>query len=216
MENMRIVKKISELKIIPVLVLNNKEAAKPLADVLIQENLPCAEVTFRTEQTIDIISQLKKTAPSLLVGAGTVLTCEQAQRAVDAGAEFVVSPGFEKTLIEYCIKNNIFIIPGVATASEIQGALSVGLSVLKFFPAVELGGPKMIQALSAPFKTVSFVPTGGIKKENIMDFLALPSVLACGGSWLVKKDLVENLQFEAIAALVREAVSLVQTQTQLQ
>ena len=213
---MRIVKKISELKIIPVLVLNNKEAAKPLADVLIQENLPCAEVTFRTEQTIDIISQLKKTAPSLLVGAGTVLTCEQAQRAVDAGAEFVVSPGFEKTLIEYCIKNNIFIIPGVATASEIQGALSVGLSVLKFFPAVELGGPKMIQALSAPFKTVSFVPTGGIKKENIMDFLALPSVLACGGSWLVKKDLVENLQFEAIAALVREAVSLVQTQTQLQ
>lgn len=216
MENMRIVKKISELKIIPVLVLNNKEAAKPLADVLIQENLPCAEVTFRTEQTIDIISQLKKTAPSLLVGAGTVLTCEQAQRAVDSGAEFVVSPGFEKTLIEYCIKNNIFIIPGVATASEIQGALSLGLSVLKFFPAVELGGPKMIQALSAPFKTVSFVPTGGIKKENIMDFLALPSVLACGGSWLVKKDLVENLQFEAIAALVREAVSLVQTQTQLQ
>ena len=216
MENKRIVKKISELKIIPVLVLNNKEAAKPLADVLIQENLPCAEVTFRTEQTIDIISQLKKTAPSLLVGAGTVLTCEQAQRAVDAGAEFVVSPGFEKTLIEYCIKNNIFIIPGVATASEIQGALSLGLSVLKFFPAVELGGPKMIQALSAPFKTVSFVPTGGIKKENIMDFLALPSVLACGGSWLVKKDLVENLQFEAIAALVREAVSLVQTQTQLQ
>lgn len=216
MENKRIVKKISELKIIPVLVLNNKEAAKPLADVLIQENLPCAEVTFRTEQTIDIISQLKKTAPSLLVGAGTVLTCEQAQRAVDAGAEFVVSPGFEKTLIEYCIKNNIFIIPGVATASEIQGALSLGLSVLKFFPAVELGGPKMIQALSAPFKTVRFVPTGGIKKENIMDFLALPSVLACGGSWLVKKDLVENLQFEAIAALVREAVSLVQTQTQLQ
>lgn len=216
MENMRIVKKISELKIIPVLVLNNKEAAKPLADVLIQENLPCAEVTFRTEQTIDIISQLKKTAPSLLVGAGTVLTCEQAQRAVDAGAEFVVSPGFEKTLIEYCIKNNIFIIPGVATASEIQGALSLGLSVLKFFPAVELGGPKMIQALSAPFKTVRFVPTGGIKKENIMDFLALPSVLACGGSWLVKKDLVENLQFEAIATLVREAVSLVQTQTQLQ
>ncbi|MBQ7613205.1 MAG: bifunctional 4-hydroxy-2-oxoglutarate aldolase/2-dehydro-3-deoxy-phosphogluconate aldolase [Spirochaetaceae bacterium] len=216
MENKRIVKKISELKIIPVLVLNNKEAAKPLADVLIQENLPCAEVTFRTEQTIDIISQLKKTAPSLLVGAGTVLTCEQAQRAVDAGAEFVVSPGFEKTLIEYCIKNNIFIIPGVATASEIQGALSLGLSVLKFFPAVELGGPKMIQALSAPFKTVRFVPTGGIKKENIMDFLALPSVLACGGSWLVKKDLVENLQFEAIAALVREAVSLVQTQAQLQ
>lgn len=200
-------------KIIPVVVLEKIESAQKLGDILIKHNLACAEITFRTEEAEDIISSLHTNFPQILVGAGTVLSIEQAKRAVGAGASFLVSPGFDKTLVEYCLQNDCPIIPGVATASEIQTAYSMGLHVLKFFPATLLGGVEMIKALSAPFKKVRFVPTGGITKENISEFLNCKSVLACGGTWLVKKSLLDNEQFDTIDELVREAVMLAKTST---
>lgn len=206
---MEIFEYLSRLKLIPVVVLERVDLCERLGAILMQDNLPCAEITFRTEQTADILHRLSTKFPKMLLAAGTVLTASNAQKAIDNGASFVVCPGFDPKLVEFCLKKNIPIIPGVATASEIQVAMSMGLTVLKFFPAADLGGAKMIKALSAPFKTAHFVPTGGITKDNIAEFLKVPSVLACGGTWMVKKDLIEACRFEEIDSLVAEAVKIV-------
>jgi 2-dehydro-3-deoxyphosphogluconate aldolase/4-hydroxy-2-oxoglutarate aldolase len=200
---------IEKLKIVPVVVLEKMAIAKKLGEALLRNGLPCAEVTFRTEAAAEILKSLRKNFPSMLLGAGTVLSIEKAKCAFDAGASFIVSPGFDPKLVEFCLAKNLLIIPGVATASEIQVALSMGIKVLKFFPATELGGVKMIKALSAPFKDARFLPTGGITKENILEFLAVPSVIACGGTWLVKKELLEASNFDAIDSLISEAVQIV-------
>lgn len=204
-----IFKQLANLKIIPVVALEKVNASNALAKILIKNNLPCAEITFRTEATLSILENLKLKFPEMLLGAGTVLSIDDAKRAVDAGASFIVSPGFDPKLVEFCLKENYPVVPGVATASEIQVAYSLGLTVLKFFPATQLGGVKMIKALSAPFKNIKFIPTGGINKENINEFLACDAVLACGGTWLVKKDLLETEQFDKVDELVAEAVQLV-------
>ena len=200
---------LKDIKIIPVVALEDTSSAPPLGEILINNHLPCAEITFRTEAAVKIIETLKKQFPEMLIGAGTVLHIDQAKRAADAGASFFVSPGFDPKLVEFCLMHEYPVIPGVATASEIQVAYATGLRVLKFFPATLLGGVKMIKALTAPFQKLRFVPTGGISKENIREFLACDSVLACGGTWLVKKDLLEHKNFDAVNELVAEAVDLV-------
>ncbi len=200
--------KISNLKIVPVVVLEDAENAHPLAEALVAGGLPCAEVTFRTNAALESIKAMSK-APELLLGAGTVLTIDTVKAAMDAGASFIVSPGFNPKVVGYCVENNIPITPGISNPTDIEMALEFGLEVVKFFPAEAMGGVKTLKAISAPYNKLKFMPTGGISASNIMDYLSLPFVIACGGSWMVKGDLINNKNFTEIKNLTAEAVSLV-------
>lgn len=198
---------IALLKIIPVIVIDAEEQAMRLADALVAGGLPIAEITFRTDAAEGAIRTMAVRG-DLLVGAGTVLTIEQADRAIDAGAAFIVAPGTNHQVVEHCLKRDTPITPGVATPTDIELALSLGLETLKFFPAEALGGLSMLKAISAPYRQVRFIPTGGITLENVRNYLALPQVLACGGSWLVSRDKLANRQFDAIQETVAAAVSV--------
>ena len=202
-------KKIGETGIIPVVVLNRVADAEPLAESLIKGGLPCAEVTFRTDAAEKSIRAIAKKFPEMFVGAGTVLTVEQADRAVDAGAKFIVSPGLNQKVVEYCLKKNYPITPGIMTPSELEIALGFGLDVVKFFPAENAGGLKMIKAISAPYTMMKFMPTGGINTTNVRDYLACDKILACGGSWMVKGDLINAGDFAKIQELTKEAAAIV-------
>ncbi len=202
-------KKIGETGIIPVVVLNRVADAEPLAESLIKGGLPCAEVTFRTDAAEESIRAIAKKFPEMFVGAGTVLTVEQADRAVDAGAKFIVSPGLNQKVVEYCLKKNYPITPGIMTPSELEIALGFGLDVVKFFPAENAGGLKMIKAISAPYTMMKFMPTGGINTTNVRDYLACDKILACGGSWMVKGDLINAGDFAKIQELTKEAAAIV-------
>ena len=206
---MKIEDKIQSLGIVPVVVLENTENAVPLSDALCKAGVPCAEVTFRTEAAKESIRLMKQAHPDMLVGAGTVLTKEQVDEAVEAGAIFIVSPGFDPEIVDYCIEKNIPVFPGCVTASEVAQAVKRGLKVVKFFPAEDFGGVKTIKALSAPYSQLKFMPTGGINAGNIGEYLKCTSVLACGGSWMVKGNLIKEKNFEKIESLTREAVALV-------
>lgn len=192
--------------IVPVVVLNDAADAEPLAKALCDGGLPCAEVTFRTDAAEESIKKMVKAHPDMLVGAGTVLTTEQVDRALRAGAKFIVSPGLNPTTVEYCQKKGVPIYPGVSSAGQIETALSLGLKVVKFFPAEQAGGLAMIKALAAPFPMLRFMPTGGINADNLNSYLAFDKVIACGGSWMVKGDLVKAKQFDKIRELTEEAV----------
>lgn len=200
---------IGKTGIVPVVVLNNASDAEPLAEALINGGLPCAEVTFRTEAAEDSIKLMSKKFPEMFVGAGTVLTTEQVDRAIGAGAKFIVSPGFNPKVVEYCLKNNYPITPGIMTPTELEMALGFGLDVVKFFPAENAGGLKMIKAMSAPYTMMKFMPTGGINAENVGDYLACDKILACGGSWMVKGDLIKGGNFAEIEKLTAEAAEIV-------
>ena len=200
---------IGKTGIVPVVVLNNASDAEPLAEALINGGLPCAEVTFRTEAAEDSIKLMSKKFPEMFVGAGTVLTTEQVDRAIGAGAKFIVSPGFNPKVVEYCIKNNYPICPGIMTPTELEMALGFGLDVVKFFPAENAGGLKMIKAMSAPYTMMKFMPTGGINAANVGDYLACDKILACGGSWMVKGDLISAGKFDEIEKLTAEAAAIV-------
>ena len=202
-------KKIGETGIIPVVVLNRVADSEPLAESLIKGGLPCAEVTFRTDAAEDSIRAIAKKFPDMFVGAGTVLTTEQADRAVDAGAKFIVSPGLNPKVVEHCLKKNYPITPGIMTPSELEIALGFGLDVVKFFPAENAGGLKMIKAISAPYTMMKFMPTGGINTTNVRDYLACDKILACGGSWMVKGDLINAGDFAKIQELTKEAAAIV-------
>ncbi|MBR4005537.1 MAG: bifunctional 4-hydroxy-2-oxoglutarate aldolase/2-dehydro-3-deoxy-phosphogluconate aldolase [Treponema sp.] len=202
-------KKIGETGIIPVVVLNRASDAEPLAESLIKGGLPCAEVTFRTDAAEESIRAIAKKFPDMFVGAGTVLTVEQADRAVDAGAKFIVSPGLNPKVVEHCLKKNYPITPGIMTPSELEIALGFGLDVVKFFPAENAGGLKMIKAISAPYTMMKFMPTGGINTTNVRDYLACDKILACGGSWMVKGDLINAGDFARIEELTKEAAAIV-------
>ncbi|WP_062464231.1 bifunctional 4-hydroxy-2-oxoglutarate aldolase/2-dehydro-3-deoxy-phosphogluconate aldolase [Demequina soli] len=194
-------------RLVPVVVLDDAADADGLARALVAGGLPVAEVTFRTpaaEESIKIIAA----RGDVIVGAGTVLTVDQVDRAVAAGASYVVSPGLSRAVIERCGEHGVAVLPGAVTATEVQAALELGVSTLKFFPAGTSGGAKAIAALAAPFGGVSFVPTGGIGRANLHEYLALPCVHAVGGSWMVPRDLVSTGRFEKVAALVAEAVAL--------
>ena len=204
-----VLKQFEKIGIIPVVVLDDAKDAEPLGRALVQGGLPAAEVTFRTDAAEESIRIMAEKFPELLVGAGTVLTTEQVDRAINAGAKFIVSPGFNPKVVKYCLDKNIPITPGTQTPSEMEQALEMGLSVVKFFPAEPAGGLKMIKAVAAPYTTLRFMPTGGINENNVKDYLAYDRILACGGSWMVKGDLVKAGKFDEIEKLVRGAADIV-------
>ena len=202
-------KLVEKTGIIPVVVLEKAEDALPLAKALVNGGLPCAEVTFRTAAAEESIRIMSENFPEMLVGAGTVLTTEQVDRAVAAGARFIVSPGTNPKVVRYCIEKNIPIVPGVCTPTEVEAALELGLDTLKFFPAEPAGGLKMIKAMAAPYTSVRFMPTGGIDAKNVGEYLSYNRIIACGGSWMVKGDLIREGRFDEIERLTREAAELV-------
>lgn len=204
-----VLEQIQEIGIVPVVVLEDAKDAKPLADALCAGGLLCAEVTFRTDAAEESIRIMSQTHPEMLVGAGTVLTTDQVDRAVAAGAKFIVSPGLNPRIVKYCVDRGILITPGCANASDIEQALENGLEVVKFFPAEQAGGLPMIKALAAPYVGVKFMPTGGINAKNVKDYLAYNRILACGGSWMVKADYVKAGEFDKITEMAKEAVEIV-------
>ncbi|MFX0033687.1 MAG: bifunctional 4-hydroxy-2-oxoglutarate aldolase/2-dehydro-3-deoxy-phosphogluconate aldolase [Promethearchaeota archaeon] len=204
---MNIFEKIQELKIIPVAVIHNVNDAIPLGKALIEAGLPIIEVTFRTEVAAESISILTNAYPNLLVGAGTILKIEQVNKAINAGACFLVTPGFNPKVVDYCVGEKIPIIPGVNTPTMVEWAFDRGLTIVKFFPANLSGGPNMLRSMAGPYPDMRFIPTGGINNETLKEYLELPNVIACGGSWIVKQDLISKGNFEGIKKLTKEALS---------
>ena len=194
--------------VVPVVVLEEVKDALPLAAALVEGGLPCAEVTFRTEAAEESSRLMSEKYPEMLVGAGTVLTIEQVDRAVTAGAKFIVSPGFDPEIVDYCLEKKIPVFPGCITPSEVAQAVKRGLQVVKFFPAEQAGGVAMIKAMAAPYTMVKFMPTGGISAKNLADYLSFGKILCCGGSWMVKGNLIKNGEFDKIRELTKEAVEL--------
>lgn len=203
-----VIKRIGALRLIPVVKLEQEEDAVPLAEALCRGGLPAAEITFRTDAAAGAIRRIAGACPGMLVGAGTVLSCAQAEEALEAGAQFLVSPGTSGRLLEFASKRRVPIFPGACTPSEIMEAMEYGCGIVKFFPAVPYGGVKTIKALSAPFSQIRFMPTGGVSEENLKEFLALPQVIACGGSWMVKESLIRERRFDEIEDLARRAAEL--------
>lgn len=203
-----ILNQLEKCMIVPVVVLNDAKDAKPLGEALCQGGLQCAEVTFRTDAAEESIRIMSENFPDMLVGAGTVLTTEQVDRAVNAGAKFIVSPGFDEEIVDYCLEKGVVVLPGCVTPSEVAKAVKRGLEVIKFFPAEQAGGLSMIKAMAAPYTMVKFMPTGGINPENVGDYLRFDKIFACGGSWMVKSSLVENQEFDKIRQLSEDAVKL--------
>ena len=206
---MNVTETIQKMGVVPVVVLNDAIDAAPLAKALCEGGLPCAEVTFRTDAAEESIRIMTTEFPEMFVGAGTVLTVEQVDRAVAAGAKFIVSPGFDPEIVDYCLSKEIPVFPGCITPSEVSQAVKRGLKVVKFFPAEQFGGVATIKALAAPFTGVKFMPTGGVNAKNLESYLSCDKIVACGGSWMVKGDLVKAGKFDEIKALVEEAVQLV-------
>ncbi|MCU8559221.1 bifunctional 4-hydroxy-2-oxoglutarate aldolase/2-dehydro-3-deoxy-phosphogluconate aldolase [Vibrio vulnificus] len=200
---------LKTLKVIPVIAIDKAEDIIPLGKVLAENGLPAAEITFRSAAAAEAIRLLRETQPDMLIGAGTVLNREQAIAAKEAGATFIVSPGFNPNTVKTCQEIGIDIVPGVNNPSTVEAALEMGLTTLKFFPAEASGGINMVKSLLAPYTDIELMPTGGINPANIKDYLAIPRVLACGGTWMVDKKLIEAGNWEELARLTREAVALV-------
>lgn len=203
-----VAEKIAKMNVVPVVVLNNSKDAQPLAKALIDGGLPCAEVTFRTDAAEESIKIITEKYPDMLVGAGTVLTTEQVDRAVKAGAKFIVSPGFDPEVVDYCLAHDIPVFPGCVTASEIAQAVKRGLTTLKFFPAEQCGGLATIKALTSAYTMIKIMPTGGIGPKNVKEYLSCDKIACCGGSWMVKGSMIDNGEFDKITALTKEAVAM--------
>jgi 2-dehydro-3-deoxyphosphogluconate aldolase/(4S)-4-hydroxy-2-oxoglutarate aldolase len=206
---LQIIQKLGKLALVPVVKIEHAENAIKLGKALLNGGLPCAEITFRTESAEEAIRSIASTLPEIILGAGTVLTADQAQKAIGAGAQFIVAPGFNPKVVDWCLEHEVPVIPGVATPTEIEMALDKGLNILKFFPAQTMGGIDMLKAIAAPYSGVKFVPTGGLNAQNLADYLKLPMVFACGGSWFVKANLISAGEFDEITRLTKEAVELV-------
>jgi 2-dehydro-3-deoxyphosphogluconate aldolase/(4S)-4-hydroxy-2-oxoglutarate aldolase len=202
----QILEDLRKIGVIPVIKIDDAEKAVPLAKALIAGGIPCAEITFRTAQGEEAIRLIKQDVPEILLGAGTVLTEDQVDKAVKAGASFIISPGFNPKIVAHCIEKNIPVTPGCSSPTDIEQALSMGLNAVKFFPAEQAGGLEFIKAVAAPYSSLMFIPTGGISSQNIGKYTAYEKILACGGSWMVNPDLINAGDFERITALCREAV----------
>lgn len=202
-----ILTKLSLIGIVPVIKIDDVEKAVPLAKALVAGGIPCAEVTFRTEQAEEAIKRMAEEVPEMLVGAGTVLTEEQADRAVNAGAKFLVSPGLNPKIVKYCVDKGYLITPGTTNPSDVEQAIELGLDVVKFFPAEAAGGLNMIKSMAAPYTKMKFMPTGGINAKNLNSYLDFDKIICCGGSWMVNEDLINNGEFDKITELCKEAVS---------
>jgi len=208
-----VIEQFRRLRVIPLIVIDDPGRAGDLADALVEGGLPCAEVAFRTPGAVEALRRISAGRADVLVGAGTVLTRDQAAQARDAGARFVVSPGLSPGVVEYCLANALPVVPGVSTPTEIGTALDLGLSVLKFFPAEPLGGLAYLKAIAAPFTGVEFIPTGGISAANLAAYLGGPGVLACGGSWMAPQAWIRDGEFERVRREVRQAVQVAQAHT---
>lgn len=204
----KVLEEISKIGIVPVIALDDAKDAEPLAKALVEGGLPCAEVTFRTAAAEESIKIMSSKFPELLVGAGTVLTTEQVDRAVNAGAKFIVSPGLNPKVVKYCVDKGIPVTPGCANPSDVEQAIELGLDVVKFFPAEAAGGLNMIKSMAAPYVNMKFMPTGGINAKNVTSYLDFNKIIACGGSWMVSKDMLKIGDFEGIKKLTKEAVEV--------
>ncbi|MCJ7772110.1 MAG: bifunctional 4-hydroxy-2-oxoglutarate aldolase/2-dehydro-3-deoxy-phosphogluconate aldolase [Desulfobacterales bacterium] len=204
-----IVERFKVLRVIPVIAIDRSEDAMRLADTLVEGGLPCVEITFRTAAAIDAIRLLSK-RDDILVGVGTVLTIDQVKAAMDSGARFIVSPGFNPKVADYCVKNNIVHIPGICTPSDTEAAISLGLNVLKFFPAEAFGGLKTLKAISGPYQDLTFIPTGGINPGNLVDYIRFSKVLACGGTWIAESKLISAGRFDEILKNTQNTVKILQ------
>ena len=203
-----ILNRIQKMGIVPVVKLEDAKDAVPLAKALVDGGLHCAEITFRTAAAEESIRLMKQAYPDMLIGAGTVLTTEQVDQAVAAGAAFIVSPGLNPKVVRYCVERDIPITPGCANPSDVEAAIELGLDVVKFFPAEAAGGLAMIKAMAAPYVNMRFMPTGGITAKNLLSYLDFPRIIACGGSWMVSDEMVKAGEFDKITVLTKEAVSL--------
>lgn len=201
-----VIEQLKLVGLVPVIKLNDPEKAVPLAKALVKGGIPVAEVTFRAAGADKAIAAIAKEVPEVLVGAGTVITIDQVKQAVSAGAKYIISPGFDKEVVQYCVDNNIPITPGCTNPSEVSIATKMGLEAVKFFPAEAMGGLKVIKSLAGPFPKMRFIPTGGIGPDNLKDYLAFDKIIACGGSWMVPEKLIDNEDWDAITALAKEAV----------
>lgn len=201
-----VLEKISQVGLVPVIKLNDVSKAVPLARALAAGGIPAAEVTFRAAGAAEAIAAIAEEIPDVLVGAGTVTTIAQVDEAVAAGATYIISPGFDVEVVKYCVDKNILIIPGCASAGDVSIASKLGLEAVKFFPAEAAGGVKMLKALSGPFSGMKFIPTGGISPDNLHDYLSLPAVIACGGSWMVPEKLLDEGDFDGITKIAKDAV----------
>lgn len=199
---------LANLKVIPVIAINRAEDATPLGKALVENGMPCAEITLRTECAIEAIRIMRKEFPDMLIGSGTVLTNEQVDASIEAGVDFIVSPGFNPRTVQYCIDKGVAIVPGVNNPSLVEQAMEMGLRTLKFFPAEPSGGTGMLKALTAVYP-VKFMPTGGVSLKNVDEYLSIPSVLACGGTWMVPTNLIDEGKWDELGKLVRDAVELV-------
>lgn len=204
-----ILKQLSDYGLVPVVVLKDAKDALPLAKALCEGGIACAEVTFRTEAAEESIRLMAKNYPEMIVGAGTVLTIEQVDRAVAAGARFIVSPGFDAEIVDYCLEKNVPVMPGCMTPSEIAQAVKRNIEIIKFFPAEQAGGLNMIKAVAAPYTMARFMPSGGINADNLKTYLSFDKIAAVGGSWMVKDELIKAGDFEKIKELTKEAAQLV-------
>ena len=204
-----VLEQIGAYGVVPVVKIDNAADAVPLAKALVDGGLPLAEITFRTAAAEDAIRQMSQAYPEMLIGAGTVLTIEQVDRAVNAGAKFIVAPGLNPKIVSYCVSKDIPVTPGCSNPSDIEAAIELGLDVVKFFPAEACGGLAAIKAMSAPYGNIKFMPTGGVNENNITSYLSFGKILACGGSWMVKDSLIKNGQFDEITRMTREAVQKV-------
>ena len=202
----KVLEEISKIGIVPVIALDHVEDAAPLAKALCDGGLPCAEVTFRTAAAEESIRIMAEQFPEMLVGAGTVLTTEQVDRAVNAGAKFIVSPGLNPKVVKYCVEKGIPVTPGCSNPSDVEVAIELGLDVVKFFPAEAAGGLNMIKSMAAPYVNMKFMPTGGVNAKNLTSYLDFPKIIACGGSWMVPGDLINAGEWDKIEQLTREAV----------
>ncbi len=204
-----LLEQMKQYGIVPVVVLDDANDARPLAKALCEGGLPIAEITFRTEAAVDAIRIISEEFPEMLIGAGTVLNAGQVDAAIQAGAKFIVSPGLNPRTVTYCTEKKILMIPGCTNPSDIELAMELGLEAVKFFPAEQAGGVSMIKAMAAPYSIIQFMPTGGINESNIKNYLSFEKVFACGGSWMVKSELIKQKDFEKIVQLTREAAAMV-------
>jgi 2-dehydro-3-deoxyphosphogluconate aldolase/(4S)-4-hydroxy-2-oxoglutarate aldolase len=202
-----IIDQIGLLGILPIATINDVNKAAQLANTLYESGLPTVEVTFRTKTAHLAIEQIIKESPKILVGAGTILSVEDVEKAVNSGARFIISPGFNPKVIEYCLYKSIPVIPGVLTPTEIQYAIDHGLKVVKLFPMEAVGGLPYLKSIAAPFKDLKYIPTGGINDSNLLSYLRFPKVLACAGSWMIQSEMLEAGQFQEIGSLAKQAVA---------
>jgi 2-dehydro-3-deoxyphosphogluconate aldolase/(4S)-4-hydroxy-2-oxoglutarate aldolase len=209
MINNELIDQLAALAVMPVIQIENADDAVKLVEVLSENGLPAAEITFRSAAAAESIRRIRNAFPDVILCAGTVLTIGQVDEAVEAGADFIISPGFNPTTVNYCIENGIKIIPGINNPSQIEQALELGIKVVKFFPAEASGGVNMVKALVGPYSQIKLMPTGGIKPSNVMDYLAVPQVIACGGSWIATTSAIANHDWDTIAKNARDTCQLV-------